>query len=443
MGRLFWKFFFFIWLAQITTIWGVGSAIWVIRHEESSRLEGVDTSRAVTYGIEAAATVLRYGGPPALQSLLKFRMRHPVYAVREDGQELLARPVSAELLEALRRALEQGPATPTIRQVDSAGHTYLLFVPDGALDSGGRTPTGLFPLVPVATATLASLIFAALLAWYFLKPIRHLRRAFQSVSAGHFDVRLAETMGRRRDDLADLGHDFDQMAGQLQSLVEGQRRLLHDISHELRSPLARLQAAMGLVRQQPENVETSLARMERECMRMDRLVGELLTLSKLEAGVASSAVQTVNFAELLAEVVDDARFEAQTQGKGVAVSGECAVAVQGNIELLQQALENVVRNALKHTPPDTTILIECRVDAPSHFLHLVVSDEGPGVPEAELPLIFRPFYRGANQEKSTDGHGLGLAIAHRALQAHGGSISACNRAGSGLRVDLRIPVADV
>ena len=443
MGRLFWKFFFFVWLAQITTIWGVGSAIWAIRHEESRSLEGVDTSRPVTFGVEAAATTLRYGGPQALESLLQLRMRHPVYAVREDGQELLGRPVSAEILHAVRSALQQGPAMPTIREVPSAGHSYLLFVPDGGIDAGGRPPTGLFPLVPVVAATVASLIFAALLARYFSKPIRNLRSAFRSVAAGHFDVHLGSLMGRRRDDLADLGRDFDQMAGQLQSLIEGQRRLLHDISHELRSPLARLQAAMGLVRQQPGNIETSLVRMERECERMDRLVGELLTLSKLEAGVASVPTQTANVAELLTDIVNDARFEAEAKGKGVALLGDCSAAVHGNVELLQQALENVVRNAVKHTPPGTSVLIECRIDAPARSLQVAVSDEGPGVPEAELPLIFRPFYRGATQGKSIDGHGLGLAIASRALEAHGGSIRAANRPTGGLRVEMRIPVADL
>lgn len=443
MGRLFWKFFFFIWLAQITAIWGVGSAIWLLRHNESQNLEGVDTSRPVTFGVEAAAAALGYGGPDALRRLLQNHMRHPVYAVREDGQEVLARPVSSGTLDAVRQALQHGLGSGTIRQVASAGHTYLLFVPDGGVEAGGKPPPRLFPMVPVVMGTVASLIFAALLAWYFSKPIRLLRRAFQSVAEGRFDVRVEALMGRRRDDLADLGRDFDQMADQLQGLIEGQRRLLHDISHELRSPLARLQAAMGLVRQQPENIEPSLARMDRECVRMDRLVGELLTLSKLEAGGQGTPSQTANFAELLGDIVNDACFEARAQGKDVLWSGPGSAEIQGHVELLQQAVENVVRNAVKHTPEGTTVHIESAVDASLQCLRLVVTDEGPGVPEEELGLIFEPFYRGTTQEKNTDGHGLGLAIARRALEAHGGSIRATNRAGAGLRVEMMIPTTNL
>ncbi|MDE2342943.1 MAG: HAMP domain-containing protein [Betaproteobacteria bacterium] len=443
MGRLFWKFFFFIWLAQLTAIWGVGSAIWLVRHNESENLEGVDTSRPVTFGVEAAAATLGFGGTEALRSLLRNRMRHPVYAVREDGQELLNRPVSPEALVAVRKALQSGLASPTLRQVESAGHTYLLFVPDGGVDAGGHPPPRLFPMVPVVMGTVASLIFAALLAWYFSKPIRLLRRAFHSVAEGHFDIRVGALMGRRRDDLADLGRDFDQMADQLQGLIEGQRRLLHDISHELRSPLARLQAAMGLVRQQPENIEPSLARMERECVRMDRLVGELLTLSKLDAGVPGTPPQTANFAELLGDVLNDACFEAQAQGKDVLWTGQASAEVQGNVELLQQAVENVVRNAVKHTPEGTTVHLESAVDASLQCVRLVVTDEGCGVPEEELGLIFEPFYRSGTQAKSTDGHGLGLAIARRALEAHGGSIRASNRVSGGLRVEMMIPTTNV
>ena len=150
-------------------------------------------------------------------------------------------------------------------------------------------------------------------------------------------------MGRRRDELADLGRDFDRMTGQLQLLMAGQRRLLHDVSHEMRSPLARLQAAVGLLRQQPENVVAGCERIERECGRMDHLVGELLTLSRLEAGVSLGANEEIDLAELLADIVEDARFEAKGRHIELEVSGPALML--GNAELLQRAIENVVRNA--------------------------------------------------------------------------------------------------
>jgi two-component system OmpR family sensor kinase len=160
-------------------------------------------------------------------------------------------------------------------------------------------PKRLFPWPSIIAATIASLIFASLLALYFSKPIRHLRSAFESVASGNFDVNLNSTMGGRRDDLADLGRDFDRMTSQLRALIEVQRKLLHDISHELRSPLARLQVAVGLARQQPDKIESSMVRIERESIRMDQLVGELLTLSKLDAGVADSMKESIVPGELL------------------------------------------------------------------------------------------------------------------------------------------------
>ncbi len=454
MGRLFWKFFIFIWLAQLTTIWGVGSAIWLIRHNESRNLSGVDTSRPASYFVEAAASTLQYGGAAALKNLIKTGSRHPVYVVDEEGHDILDRPVDGATVETMLLAIKNGPPPQTIRQVSASGHTYTLFVPETTGSSNGfflnrfgsnasgfpqRPQVHLFPVVPVVTATLASLIFASLLAWYFSKPIRNLRSAFESAAAGNLNVSLISIMGKRRDDLADLGRDFDHMAGKLRGLIESQRRLLHDISHELRSPLARLQAAIGLLRQHPGNLESSMERIERECVRMDRLVGELLTLSKLEAGVTGSMQQTANFSELLEDIVTDARFEAKAQGKAVEVTGRCHAAIQGNIELLHHAIENVVRNAVKYAPINSSIIIELWEDPGICALGIAILDEGPGVPETELDLIFEPFYRGSSTEMRTDGYGLGLAIAYRAIKAHGGSIRAINRKTRGLRIEMLIP----
>ena len=163
-------------------------------------------------------------------------------------------------------------------------------------------------MLPISIGILASLGFSALLAWYLAKPIRHLRGAFDAAAAGKLDTRIGPRMGRRRDEIADLGRDFDRMAHQLQILLGSQRRLLHDVSHELRSPLARLQAAIGLARQQPEKLDASLDRIERESGRLDELVGELLTLSRLEAGMSGAADEEVDLVELVAGIADDARL---------------------------------------------------------------------------------------------------------------------------------------
>lgn len=374
MGRLFWKFFFFIWLAQLTSIMAVSTTFWLGHRAQEERLA-------------------QLGRNPS-----------PGPELRPDGRA---------------------------------------FPPGRFLRPGGPSRPGFpfVPVVPLVATLLASLVFAALLAWYFSKPIRSLRSAFEAVAGGDLAVRLGPSMGQRRDELADLGRNFDRMASHLGALIDGQRRLLHDVSHELRSPLARLQAAIGLARQQPEKLESSLQRIERESVRMDSLVGELLTLSRLEAGVMGGAQEDIELGELLAEIVADARFEAEAGGRGVEFPGCGEIHVRGRAELLHRALENVLRNALRHTPEGGKVALEVHADAGGNSLRLAILDQGPGVAEKELDSIFEPFFRGGGAQ-STDGHGLGLAIARRVVEAHGGSVRASNRTGGGLRVEIVLPLVN-
>ena len=245
-------------------------------------------------------------------------------------------------------------------------------------------------------------------------------------------------MGKRRDELADLGRDFDGMAQQLQQLMDGQRRVLHDVSHELRSPLARLQAAIGLARQQPDRTEDSMTRIEREAERMDMLVSELLTLSRLEAGMTGKLDEDIDLNELVTNVVEDAYFEAEIRGCRIEFKMPKQVIVQGNAELLHRAVENVVRNAVKHSPADGLITISVLI-SDNKSVCIAVLDEGEGVKETDAQAIFEPFFRSEDSKKS-DGHGLGLAISHRVINAHQGSICANNRAGGGLCVTITLPV---
>jgi two-component system OmpR family sensor kinase len=288
-------------------------------------------------------------------------------------------------------------------------------------------------------AMLGSLVSAALLAWHFAQPIRRLRQAFDDVAAGKLDTRIGAAAGRG-DELTDLSRDFDRMAHRLESVLEAQRRLLHDVSHEMRSPLARLQAAVGLARQRPERVGTWLDRIERESVRMDGMIGEVLALARLDAGGAELPRDELALDELVGAVVEDARFEAQAAGKSVVLDAHGDCVVPGSGELLHSAVENVVRNAVKHTAPGTEVTASVTVDARARQAHVSVCDHGPGVPEDELELIFQPFKRG-RQNGSLPGHGLGLAIAERVVRTHGGQIRARNRAGGGLCVEISLPLA--
>ena len=228
------------------------------------------------------------------------------------------------------------------------------------------------------------------------------------------------------------------MTARLRSLMDGQTRLLHDVSHELRSPLARLQAAIGLAHQRPDRVLASLDRIERESIRMDKLVGELLTLSRLEAGALAPNREDIDMAELLDGIVTDARFEAQTQGRTVEQRGEAEVTLLGEPDLLARAIENVVRNAIKHSPEGGTITVETA--AAGGQLRIEVLDRGPGVAPADLATIFQPFFRSSGTEKDVEGHGLGLAIAQQVVHQHGGTIAARNRQGGGLCVEIVLPL---
>jgi two-component system OmpR family sensor kinase len=468
-GRLFWKFFFAFWLALLLAGSGVGTAVWWHKQSEHERLErereamvAVAAGPRATLAVSAAAAVLVHGGEPALRELLVDWSPDrdlPLFVVDEGGHELFGRTVNAETLAAARAHAASDSPRRAARQVSAPdGKSLLLFIPaesaDGHLAPGAFVgpPAGAHrpsyghhpaqepgPWLPVLAGLIASTAFSALLAWHLSKPIRNLRWALGAVAEGRFDTRVKALMGARRDEIADLGEDFDRMAQQIQSLIGAQRRLLHDVSHELRSPLARLQAAIGLLRQDPARLEASLDRIEREAVRVDELVGQLLTIARLDADTGAAREDRVELVELAAAIADDARFEAQTLGRDLVFVGQGEAEAAVRVELIQRAFENVIRNGVKYTAQGTRVTVSAAT-LDGRFV-LRVADHGPGVPEADLAAIFEPFYRGANGH-GIRGFGLGLAIARRAMLAHGGRIQATNREGGGLLVELSLPLTD-
>ncbi|MFL9880358.1 ATP-binding protein [Herbaspirillum rhizosphaerae] len=450
MGRLFWKFFFFIMVAQMTAIIGVGIMFSFENRERNQRATDLDLSPPAVFTIRSAAATLQYGGTEALRKLIVNAERHQVYVVNENQQELLGRDVNPKLVEEARALLTTEVRRRVVEEIKASdGHTYLLFLPSPSHMNSGREPRHenpppppppfSFPMMPMLVSTIASLFFAMLLAWYFSQPIRQLKSAFANAASGNLNDRLAPLMSKRSDELADLGRDFDSMTDKLRALMESQRRLLHDVSHELRSPIARLQASIGLARLQPEKTAATLERIEREGVRMDKLVGELLTLSRLEAGVTGAMEDHIRIEDLLGEIIDDARFEAESIDRHVEGQARTNVVIKGGAELLYRAIENVVRNAIKQTAIDTVVAINTLVDQEKKHVQISVIDRGPGVPEDELQLIFEPFFRSTRTQKSTHGYGLGLTIARRIVEAHGGTIRAFNRIDGGLCVNISLP----
>ncbi|MBP7628032.1 MAG: HAMP domain-containing histidine kinase [Zoogloea sp.] len=198
-----------------------------------------------------------------------------------------------------------------------------------------------------------------------------------------------------------------------------------------------MQAAIGLMRQDPSRLEASIERIERETGRVDELVGQLLTLARLEAGSRDMHEEQVDLVDLAAAIADDAGFEAESLGRSLRFDGHGEAPAPVRVEQIQRAFDNVIRNALKFTPPGTGV--DVRAAAGEGGFVLRVEDRGPGVAEADLEAIFEPFHRGGNGH-TTGGFGLGLAIARRAVQAHGGRIQASNRAGGGLCVEIFLPL---
>jgi two-component system OmpR family sensor kinase len=472
MGRLFWKFFFAFALSLLVAAAGVAAAVWF---QQAAREALADD--ALVHGprtamrLAAAAAVGASGGAPALRRFLQDDVVDrgpPLLAVDDGGNDVLGRPVPTGALANARAAaadLQRPPGRPrgpppgtprgpAARTVSLAGGgELLLFVPALDLPAGlserRPMPRPIPPALLLAIGIASSLVFAALLAWYFARPVRALGWALASAAKGDLGVRVGPRIGARRDEIADLGVQFDAMIRQIQALVEAQRRLFHDVSHELRSPLARLDVAVGLARRDPARIEQSLERIERESARLDALIGQLLTLARLESGANHGPRQSVDLAALVAGVVDDAAFEGEQRAVRIDYRSAGPLEAAVHADLLHSALDNVLRNALRHAPDRTTVDVSMDVLPPAQApapgaprartARISIADRGPGLAPDELESVFRPFVRGASGARAP-GFGLGLAIAARAVEAHGGTIRARAREGGGLVVEIELPV---
>jgi signal transduction histidine kinase len=302
------------------------------------------------------------------------------------------------------------------------------------------------PPLPLVAAVLVSLAFAAWLSWYFSRPIRSLNAAFDALADGNLDTRVGSAMGSRSDELADLGQAFDRSAVKLQALVETQRRLLHDVSHELRSPLARLQACTDLMLQQPQRSAELVKRVERETARMDALVGELLTLARLDSGAQQLRSEVVDLSELLHTLCADAQLELESKQCAVDLNVQSAVTLQGDFELLYRALDNILRNAIRYAPGGSSITVGLRKHTNLPQATVTIADRGPGLPTEDIVAIFEPFYRSAQnsehiQRNADQGYGLGLAITRSIVHSHGGTVVAQNRPEGGLEMHVTFPLA--
>ena len=401
--RLFWKILWGFWVTWIVTTVVTLAALFVFMPQTRVILNSRQVLFQAQHQRERELTViLRYGGERTLSRL---------------------------------EALLPPPQRADIRIVDSAQGKRVVFA---------HPPPPLpFPWPYTWTfEIIASLIFSATLAAYMTRPIDRLRRGFHDLAQGALGTRLAPGMGRRRDEIADLAKDFDAMAERLEQLVAGRDRLLHDVSHELRSPLARMTVAVGLARQNPDRASEALERIEADGARLNAIVGDLLSLSRAEAGAPTEEIY-FDIAALLEVICADARFEAQPREVRVELRVDETLAdpaqaplVSGAPELIRRALENVIRNALRFSPVGGTVEVNARLK--DGRILIEVRDHGPGAGASLRASMFDPFVKGGDE---SSGAGLGLAIARRALIAHGGQVEAREPQGGGLMVRILLPPA--
>jgi two-component system sensor histidine kinase CpxA len=294
----------------------------------------------------------------------------------------------------------------------------------------------------LAGVLLAGIIMCWLLALYLTSPIRKLREATNKLAEGDLSTRVADRVGRRRDEIADLARDFDAMAERIEGLVSSQQRLSRDVSHELRSPLARMNVALEIAKQKSNgDTSTVFQRIESESQRLNDMISRLLTLSKLESGSKDFDRRELNLRSLVEQVAADADFEANAKNRSVKVTQADECRVVGSDSLIRSAVENVLRNAIRYTKEGTAVEVSLANVNGKATVRIV--DHGEGVPEVELANLFRPFYRvGEARDRGSGGTGLGLAIAQQAIIAHDGKITAKNE-GDGLAVEIVLDSAKV
>jgi len=342
--------------------------------------------------------------------------------------------------------------------LDGKRYTLVLVLPPGPRVFFGPHE---IPGLGIAIAVITSGLTCYLLAWSMTSPVTRLRKAAQSLAAGDLSARTGAPLRGRHDEMTELMRDFDRMAERIEGLVDSQSRLLKDVSHELRSPLARLSVALGLARQRaaseidPEvapELESSLNRIELEADRLNQLIQRLLTISRLESGTDGLRKAKLSLRELVEQVAHDAEYETPGRGCRVTSSADTPVdppadaadefLVEADPDLLRSAVENVVRNATRYTAEGTTVEVrlERQQSATGEEIVVRVLDSGPGVPDEALQKILEPFYRLDDaRNRQTGGAGLGLSIADRAIRLHGGQLHASNRKEGGLEVEIRIP----
>lgn len=451
MRSLFLKIFFWFWATVVAT--GVALVLTFIAEPRSvpSRWHATLTETARYSGTIAVETIEREGSGQASAYLGRLAHETHMTACLFDSagkvlagtgcDDFLSMVPHLTVLNVPEFSMKYGIARVALMLTGQSGRPYIFAT---ELPAGPRAALGINRAAVAlqwGVALLVSGLICSLLTRYLTAPILRLQEMSRKLAAGDLSVRATSPLVRRRDEIGDLIRDFNAMAARIEELVSRQRQLTSDVSHELRSPLARLNVALDLGRQR-KGSDPAFDQMEDDIGLLDEMIGRLLTIAKLDMPAPQLRMANVELAELVSQVIRNAEFESGEANGGIVFTSSGPCTVWGSRELLQSAIENVVRNAVRYTEKGTSVEV-CLQDESlpsSPGVRLTIRDHGPGVPESELSNIFQPFYRvAAARDRQSGGAGLGLAIADRVVRIHGGAIRAENAATRGLKIEIVLP----
>jgi two-component system, OmpR family, sensor histidine kinase CpxA len=464
LRRVFIKIFLWFWLAMALVIVGLFLSIFITERREQGPPWRARHAALLGVYAQSAIEVFERDGRAALVAYLErvesaSRVRAVVF--NQDGEEITGRAQPAHAREMVERVRRSGmpefspPSPPSNLEagaqiVRSPNGEQFTFVAEIPAPPPPLLHTPFSNLKRAALQLFAVLVIGGLfcywLARYVTTPIIKLRATTQELASGNLSARVGTELTKQEDEVGHLGRDFNLMAERIESLVASQRRLLGDISHELRSPLARLGVALELARRRSGTEASSmLDRIGREAESINEMIGQLLTLSRVESGTDGLRNIQIDLSALVQEIAEDADFEARSRARQVRTTTCEPCTITGVAPLIKSAIENVVRNAARYTAEETVVEIKLLCEASNGESEAVINvrDHGAGVPEEAINKIFRPFYRVEDaRDRQSGGSGLGLAIAARAVRLHGGTITAANAADGGLIVEMRFPLKD-
>ncbi len=448
MRSLYWKIFLSFWLATIILILITTGVISLLTHKSSALaheqifMDSYATAAVSTYesGKEYALNQwIQKAGKRKDMHFFLLSSKQGVLGDRNPPEEVTN--IAKNLIdEELNHGLFKFNNLVISHEViTTSGTVYRL----AAITNKPIYPLSQIPWGDLSLRVLLGVFISGLICYlftyYLTQPLRLLSQAAKSIGRGELSTRVGQFKGHSRDEIAQLSHDFDRMAEQLEAIMHAKERLLSDISHELRSPLARLHIAIELARKKGTD-PSQFDRMEKECTRLNHLIGEILEYARLERSTDELHLQTINLTELLSQLVEDAKFEAQHRGIQITLDYDHKTLIEAEKRLLHRAIENILRNAILHSPDLGHIWLTLLHNPSDKTVHIDIIDQGPGVPAGQLAKLTDPFYRvDTSREKKKGGYGLGLSIAMEAVRLHHGQLDFANHSEFGLQVHITLP----